>query len=69
MRTGRAASLRELERLRAHREQRALRELQTAGDAERRAQQEVAASQQAQRELEADIVATLQRPYGAGTSI
>lgn len=64
MKLPRAASLRELERLRQHREQRALRELQAAGEAERLAQQALAAREQTQRELEADIVATLQRPYG-----
>jgi hypothetical protein len=58
-----AAPLRELERLREHREQRALRELELARDAERRAQQALAEREQAQRALEADIVATAQRPY------
>jgi hypothetical protein len=64
MSLARVASLRELERLRLHREQRALRELQAAGDAERQAKQELAAREEAQHELEADIMATLQRPYG-----
>jgi hypothetical protein len=67
MTSARAASLRELERLREHREQRALRELQAARDAEQQAQREVAAREQAQRGIEADIVHTLQRPYADTT--
>jgi hypothetical protein len=59
----RTAPLRELERVRAHREQRALRELELARDVMQRAASEAQAREQAQRALEADIVATAQRPY------
>jgi hypothetical protein len=63
MTTPRTTPLRELERVRAHREQRALRELEQARDAMQRAAGEARAREQAQRALEDDIVATAQRPY------
>jgi hypothetical protein len=59
----RTAPLRELERVRAHREQRALRELEQARDVMQRAAAELRTREQARRALEADMVATAQRPY------
>jgi hypothetical protein len=60
---GRTAKLQALERLRLHREQRALRELQQAREAEQQAQAALEQAQAAQHAIEVDIQQTLQRPF------